>query len=281
MARNIMDVLREGALDSNLRDRTSNMGKAIQSLVWRDSFINQAEFSIPLASRELRIRQLPNGEINGLGTGLTVWPAACVLLKYLEHHYAPSNGLVGKRVVELGRMDDCNVRFDIKSVGCGTGAVGLAAAMLGSHVILTDQEQILFHIDENVKANHMTADMCAYNWGEPLSGPLATPVDVVLISDCILPKLYPVEPLVDAIALLCTRDSVVVLISFEYRYYEHFDPKSMFWSLIKQRGLIIRGVPIEEHHPKYNADDIEIWEIALTPSANSDESGHAEDLHHI
>ncbi|KAH9063032.1 hypothetical protein Ae201684P_009297 [Aphanomyces euteiches] len=249
MARNIMDVLREGALDSNLRGRTSNMGKAIQSLVWRDSFINQAEFSIPLASRELRIRQLPNGEINGLGTGLTVWPAACVLLN--------------------------------ESSRCGTGAVGLAAAMLGSHVILTDQEQILFHIDENVKANHMTADVCAYNWGEPLSGPLATPVDVVLISDCILPKLYPVEPLVDAIALLCTRDSVVVLISFEYRYYEHFDPKSMFWSLIKQRGLIIRGVPIEEHHPKYNADDIEIWEIALTPSANSDESGHAEDLPHI
>ncbi|KAF0720487.1 Aste57867_280 [Aphanomyces stellatus] len=246
MSLNILDVLREGAQQSRLRRNSSKMGRALQSLVWRDAFINQAEFSIAFADRELRVRQLPNGEINGLGTGLTVWPAACVLLKYLEHHYAASHGLQDKRVVELG---------------CGTGAVGLAAAMLGASVVLTDQEQILFHIHENVQANQMHADVCAYNWGEPLAGVLAVPVDVVLVSDCVLPKLYPIEPLVDAIALLCSHADVVVLISFEHRYYEHFDPKTTFWAMIKGRHLHIREVPIEGHHPNYNAEDIEIWEI--------------------
>ncbi|KAF0709557.1 hypothetical protein AaE_012836 [Aphanomyces astaci] len=251
---NILDVLREGAQRSTLRQASSKMGRAMQSLVWRDAFINRADFSIPVGtSHVLQVRQAPNGEINGLGTGLTVWPAACVLLKYLEHHYAPSNGLQGKRVVELG---------------CGTGAVGLAAAMLGAHVVLTDQAHILFHIQANVQANDVAGvEFCAYDWGAPLPQVVAgrKPVDIVLISDCVLPKLYPIEPLVDAINLLCaSQPSTVVLVSFEHRYYEHFDAKDMFWTLVAQRHLTIRTVPLEAHHPSYNADDIEIWEITST-----------------
>ncbi|RHY23304.1 hypothetical protein DYB32_009240 [Aphanomyces invadans] len=247
------------------------MGRALQSLVWRDSFINHAEFSIPVGSNQtLRVRQVPNGEISGLGTGLTVWPAACVLLKYLEHRYAPSNGLQGKRVVELGKARRQMLQFTLSifGAGCGTGAVGIAAAMLGAQVVLTDQAQILFHIQANIHANDVAGvKYCAYDWGAPLPDLIATggPVDMVLISDCVLPKLYPIEPLVDAICLLCASEPrTVVLVSFEHRFYEQFDAKEMFWSVVAQRRLCIREVPVETHHPDYNADDIEIWEVSTS-----------------
>ena len=58
------------------------------------------------------------GELTGLGTGATVWPAAHVLAKYLERRWG-AGGMTGLRVVDLG---------------AGTGAVGLAAAVLGADV---------------------------------------------------------------------------------------------------------------------------------------------------
>lgn len=37
--------------------------------------------------------------------------------------------------------------------------------------------------------------MAEYDWGHDTSH-LNPPFDVVIVSDCILPKLYPIEPLV-------------------------------------------------------------------------------------
>ncbi|EQC36486.1 hypothetical protein SDRG_05940 [Saprolegnia diclina VS20] len=241
---NILDVIRGGATDAHVRGGSPKLGPVMRSLSWRDKYINQAEFAVPLnGARTLRIKQLPNGETTGLGTGLTVWPAAVVLLQYLVHRY----GHLGcKRVVELG---------------CGTGAVGLAAAMLGGRVVLTDQAQVQFLMRENAALNNVSVELCEYDWGKPLVGPLATPVDLVLISDCILPKLYPIEPLVSAIDLLCgpwTR----VLISFEYRYFPAFDPKARFCALLDTVGLELRTIPLTEQHPSYHVEDIELWEIA-------------------
>ena len=165
----------------------------------------------------LRLKQLMQGELTGLGTGATVWPAAHVLAKYLEKRWPPSEGgMRGLRVIELG---------------AGTGAVGLAARALGAQVTLTDQEQLHFLMRENsdraeaalrasellsaalpvdyagtaaapataAEAEESTAAAAAvqsplvvtYDWGgsEDELGPI--PFDVVLISDCVLPKLYP------------------------------------------------------------------------------------------
>ncbi|OQR80943.1 hypothetical protein ACHHYP_16976 [Achlya hypogyna] len=240
----ILDVIRGGAHDASLRG-SPKLSPAMRSLSWRDAYINRPEFSMPLdGGRVLRIRQLSNGEVNGLGTGLTVWPAACVLLKYLEHRF--------------GYLDDMRVL----ELGCGTGAVGLAAALLGASVVLTDQEQIQFLMHENARINAAEGvHVCAYDWGSPLHGVLAAPFDLVLISDCILPKLYPIEPLVQAIMLLC-RGSTKVLVSFEHRYFPLFDPKVRFWTLVSAAGLELRNVPLPEQHPSYNVDDIEIWEIS-------------------
>jgi hypothetical protein len=84
--------------------------------------------------------------------------------------------------------------------------------------------------------------------------------DIILVSDCVLPKLYPIEPLVDAIDELAGPDSVAYL-SYEYRYYPEYDPKEFFVGLASDKGLEVRTVPLEEQHPIYSVDDIEIWEI--------------------
>ena len=71
------------------------------------------------------VKQIQRGEIeNTYGTGATVWPAAMVLLKYLEYH--ASDIVQGKRIVDLGT---------------GTGITSIGCAILGaSSVICTDGE---------------------------------------------------------------------------------------------------------------------------------------------
>ncbi len=50
--------------------------------------------------RILNLKQIENGESNGLGTGATLWPAACVLSKYLDLHY--KDRLPSMRVCDIG-----------------------------------------------------------------------------------------------------------------------------------------------------------------------------------
>ena len=62
--------------------------------------------------KELRIHQLYVGDV-----GCVVWDAALVLIKFLEHpQHFPEGYWFDRRVIELG---------------CGTGAVGIAAGALG------------------------------------------------------------------------------------------------------------------------------------------------------
>lgn len=129
---------------------------------------------------------LRSGEESGVGTGCSVWPAAHVLSKYLEKRYG-SNGLRNTRVCDIGS---------------GTGCTGLAAACLGAEVTLTDQTCVFPLLESNVAAAIIDCSLptdnvivAEYNWGMDFSH-LKAPFDIVLVSDCVLPKLYPIEPLV-------------------------------------------------------------------------------------
>lgn len=183
-----------------------------------------------------------------------------MLLKYLDHRFAGSNQLENQFVLELGS---------------GTGAVAIAAAMLGAHrVVVTDMDMLLFLMQENVQLAQETStgalshvQVESYEWGaEPSEVIIATPTsaqaypDLILVSDCILPRLYPIEPLVAALDLLAKKHTTV-LISFEYRYYEHFDAKQRFWELMRTKGFDLRVLEDDEYHPRFKADDIEIWEL--------------------
>lgn len=190
-------------------------------------------------------------------------------------------------------------------LGSGTGVAGIVAAALGAEVFLTDQEQLLFLMQENAnraskaqarpsatvdnpaaksslipanspdsRAGHTgssvptaadatarngTIRVLTYDWGAD-DDRLSPPVDVVLVSDCVLPKLYPIEPLVDAIDRLSGPDTVTVM-SYEHRHYQAFDPRTRFEELAVAKGLVKTVVPQARQHPIFSADDIEIWEV--------------------
>ncbi|RLN87445.1 hypothetical protein BBJ28_00009389 [Nothophytophthora sp. Chile5] len=241
--------------------------EAWQTLAWRDAFSMEPYFLETISGQPLRIKQVLQGELNGFGTGLTVWPAACVLLKHLEHRFATA--------------PDCQNALAIiekpfvLELGSGTGAVGIAAAMLlqAGRVVLTDMDNVQFIMQENANAareggaidSQVAIDVVAYEWGKPPSERLIPPTgevypDLILISDCILPRLYPIEPLVEALALL-SRAHTRILISYEHRHYQHFQPKHRFWELMQARSFALRVLDADEYHPHYRADDIEIWEV--------------------
>jgi hypothetical protein len=90
-------------------------------------------------------------------------------------------------------------------IGSGSGCVGLAAACLGADVTLTDLTCVFPLLKRNMEKNiskcgisHDRIRMAEYDWGHDTSH-LHPPFDVVIVSDCILPKLYPIEPLVQVI----------------------------------------------------------------------------------
>ncbi|CAH0477061.1 unnamed protein product [Peronospora belbahrii] len=250
----------------------SNHGRKVaawQTLAWRDAFSMASYFHETVGGRPLRIKQVLQGELNGFGTGLTVWPAACVLLKHLEQRATNDlRGLVGTDspfVLELGS---------------GTGAVGIATAMLlqAGRVVLTDMDNVRFIMDENtalarqdgVLNSHVVVDTEGYEWGQPPSQglvPMRYP-DLILVSDCILPRLYPIEPLVEALTLL-SRSHTRILISYEHRHYQHFQPKQRFWELMQENKFSLRVIDTAEYHPHYVAADIEVWDITTTHTDSS------------
>nr|CCA14158.1 conserved unknown protein putative [Albugo laibachii Nc14] len=243
---------------------------AWRTITWRNAHSTSPVFEQDVANKTLGVKQVQNGELNGFGTGLTVWPAACVLLKYLEHRYGKIR-------------NECELKCKyVLELGSGTGAVGLTAALLGAgRVVLSDTAIIQPFLADNVafcKAMHsdLTAEVQSYEWGKSVSKILLMDregrecyPDIILVSDCIIPRLYSIEPLVDALGDL-SGPKTLVLISYEHRYNEEFELKERFWSLMLSRGFHLRQLRTDEYHPHYSADDIEIWEVFRLGTTLSD-----------
>jgi len=190
-------------------------------------------------------------------TGTSVWPAAIVLIKYLE-----KDRLKGRSVVDLGS---------------GTGITSIAASFSGAEsVICTDGSvEALDGARLNIEkalAEHPLMDeqrlvSRLYRWGDAeMSKSLLSYLrksdyfDVILVSDCVLPKLFPIRPLIRAMQQL-SGPNTTTYISYEHRHYLEYDPKTKFWDLAMEAGFHVTEVPLDKHHPVYSAEDIEIWEI--------------------
>ena len=247
--------------------------KRIQTLGWRNRYSQQDYYPVTLDNVSFSVHQVQRGEVEGTyGTGATVWPAAMVLLKYLEKHAARL--LHQKRCVDLG---------------AGTGVTSLGAALLGAQeVICTDGEPAVVQLaQDNLKhfveeissqgvANSSDTDNTTattqirirgcpihvqqYWWGTgTIRG--GNHADIVLVADCVLPKLYPIGPLVDAIDELLTTPDAVAVLSYEYRYFAAFDPATEFRRLCALRGLTVQTIPLTEQDAVYSVEDIEIWHV--------------------
>jgi len=70
-------------------------------------------------------------------TGRGAFLKAVVLIKYLDYHF-PWEHWSGKRVLE---------------VGAGCGLVGLGLSLQGAEVVLTDREEVVPALAENVRRN--------------------------------------------------------------------------------------------------------------------------------
>lgn len=237
--------------------RSSRVQRIVNSLKWRQQYQTSDTYPYSLEDgRSIALQQIINGEMKGLGTGAVVWPAAHVLSKYLELHYAS----------QLSSMRVCDV-------GCGTGCVGLVAALLGADVTLTDLDCVAKIIESNIEnARYINPSLrCiyqCYDW-DVTAEHLRPPFDLILISDCVLPKLYPIEPLVKAVDRLMNDDSVA-LFSYEQRLYPYFDPREEFTRLAALYNLHVAIIPISQHHDFYSSDEIEIWRVTrIPPSATN------------
>ncbi|KAL4182730.1 hypothetical protein AMTRI_Chr11g151680 [Amborella trichopoda] len=83
------------------------------------------------------IRQLPSE-----GLSFQLWPAASALVSFLDDDAKVV--VKGKRILELGS---------------GTGMVGVAAAMLGAHVTMTDLPHVLPNLSFNADANQRAVEV--------------------------------------------------------------------------------------------------------------------------
>jgi predicted nicotinamide N-methyase len=217
------------------------------------------------------VLQVQRGEVEDTyGTGATVWPAAVALCKYLEKK--KSELVKNKRVVDLG---------------AGTAITSIAAALLGAlSVLCTDgQASVVQLARDNVQRVASTLGgktssddddagelleiagcpitVQEYWWG---SGTITAeqgqpPCDVVLVSDCVLPKLYPIAPLVDALDELLVLEGAVAILSYEHRYFQDYDPRDKFRELAAAKQLQVDVVPLTEQDEVYSVEDIEIWQV--------------------
>lgn len=231
--------------------KSKKLKRLSNSLQWRQLYQKSDTYEYMLEDgRVFKFFQEQNGEVCGKGTGASIWPAAHVLCKYLEKKFGP-NGMIGLTVCDIGS---------------GSGCTGLIAAILGAITTLSDQECILHLTDKNMKKcaeefNIPLSNVCVkkYNWGYSPQD-LQPPFKIVLVSDCILPKLYPIEPLIQAVSAIIDENTICYF-SYEHRVFPHFDPRQEFRRIAALYGMKVRLIPIEEHHPIYCSEEIELWEV--------------------
>ena len=185
----------------------------------------------------------------GSGTGVTSIAAALLLPK---SHTICTDGC--EKVVGLAKENCLTVQNTISLNKCGDKDVQLCQ--------LDEQHQ--YHIGSS------TIHVSRYWWGD---GSILKDLeeykkgasfDILLVSDCVLPKLYPIEPLVDGLNECMSEDTVAYL-TFEDRYFHEYHPKTFFINLATERGLQVKQIPTECQHPVYSVDDIEVWEIRRMP----------------
>ncbi|GBG00326.1 hypothetical protein Rsub_13034 [Raphidocelis subcapitata] len=160
------------------------------------------EVELPGCDRALTVHQADTGsEVLADDAGAVVWDSALVLIHYLaklrqqqaQREPARPRGvpLAGARVLELG---------------AGTGAVGLAAALLGAaRVLLTDRPHLMGLLNQNIEANALGGSVAAvpYEWGGPLpdAAGFEGGFDLVLLSDLVY-EPATLGPLVGTLAML-------------------------------------------------------------------------------
>ena len=160
------------------------------------------QLQLPSPVGELTILE----DVHGAGPGGCVWDAAVALAQHIATELGShgESSLRGKRVLELG---------------AGTGVPGLAAALLGADVVLSDRARALPLLEQNAEANELTSrvTVCELEWGAPrLPEELSAVPDLVIAADVVAhPESF--EPLLATLQLLIEGGASTVLIANKCR----------------------------------------------------------------
>ncbi|XP_076155556.1 protein N-lysine methyltransferase METTL21D-like [Alosa pseudoharengus] len=197
----------------------------------------------------LKVNQCLKGDV-----GHVVWDAAIVLGKYLETEsfLNSSSGVsfwTSKNVLELG---------------AGTGIVGLVAATLGAHVILTDLDDLQQLLQKNITENQAlitgSATAKVLRWGENTTDVLPPP-DVILMADCIYYE-QSVEPLVETLKALA-EEKTCIICCYEQRT-EGVNPEieRRFFERLLQH-FQSEEIPPDKQDPEFNSPEIRLLHLHL------------------
>ena len=233
---------------------SARVAAAHSSIAWVGRHLSLAVVGVSVPGRGTVSVTQNRAQERDAGTGMMVWDCAVAMCDVVAD-YDVEHPWSGRNVVELG---------------AGTGVVGLCAAALGARVTLTDLDEIVPLMESCAERNRALVEdrvSCAsLPWSaEGAAGLLAAvgPVDVVLVCECIVPRLFAMEPLVDTVAaLLASKPGAVALVAYEHRLFHKFDPRDRLRDLLAAQGLALRplvlGAPLA--HPP--TDDMHFWVIS-------------------
>jgi len=253
---------------------SANLKLKALSLGWRQKYENKPEYILNLDMSgqnddengkkegdheiKLHIEQVVNGEFSGVGTGAHVWPAAHILAKHLVRRNIMTKSKRGSGFIEDKVVID---------VGSGTGVMAIVTAMLGARLsVATDVESthsLMLRNIERISSQYSIdpARIQAANFDWIGSADHLPRADIILVSDCILPQLYPIEPLVKALDSLLDDENIAIF-SYEARTYPHYNPREKFVELLEKYGLYLsRTIPMEEQDQVYCSEEVELFEV--------------------
>eukprot|EP00878_Enallax_costatus_P007740 GHUV01008102.1.p1 GENE.GHUV01008102.1~~GHUV01008102.1.p1 ORF type:complete len:282 (+),score=64.82 GHUV01008102.1:251-1096(+) len=197
------------------------------------------------------------------GTGTLIWTAGVRLSQHLVKNRA--NELKGARVLDLGT---------------GTGIVGIAAAALGAHVMLTDTRDILPQVYENVQHNAQliessggSATVAELDWNDPDDEVLDQDYDWVFGSDVTYTEetLQPLAKLLRQMVL--TNEQAVVKLAHMHRNKEL--DKAMR-EVFHDEGLMLRPVDVrttgttQYDDPLHVDEAIAFYRVSLDPALRAE-----------
>lgn len=193
------------------------------------------------------------------GTGTLIWSAGVRLSQHLVANRA--NELRGARVLDLGS---------------GTGIVGITAAALGAHVMLTDTRDIVPQIYDNVQANGPiieaaggSATVAELNWADPDDEVLDQDYDWVFGSDVTYTE-EALEPLAKLLRqMVLTNETAVVKLAHMHR---NRDLDRAMREAFHDEGLLIRPVDVRStattryEDPLHVDESIVFYRVSLDPA---------------
>ncbi|WIA08336.1 hypothetical protein OEZ85_007777 [Tetradesmus obliquus] len=193
------------------------------------------------------------------GTGTLIWSAGVRLSQHIVKNRTQE--LKGARVLDLGS---------------GTGIVGISAACLGAHVMLTDTRDILPQIMENVEQNGElveaaggSATVQELDWNAPDDEVLDQDYDWVFGSDVTYTEeaLLPLAKLLRQIVL--TNEQCVVKLAHMHRSK---DLDKAMRETFHDEGLMLRPVDVRTtgtttyEDPLHVDEAIVFYRVTLDPA---------------